>query len=463
MPPRTVLTCPQPELVAVYQAALRNLLDVNTNGGIIRAGGGYPTPWTRDASINSWYAASLLSPDAARDTLMAVTGGGLVQQDDQWWDQIIWAVAAWHHVLVTGDEEFLARAYPIAAATMEVLDKERLDGRYGLYRGGAVMQDGISGYPEPPNDPAVGSSFVLDYPEAHRIMCLSTNAVYAGAHGALARMAAALGADARPHLERADATAAAVNRWLWREEAGLYGYFLHEDGRLDPHQEALGLAMAILFGVADERRAALVAANTHREPRGVVNVWPHFDRYGPERPGRHNAICWPMVMGVWGDAMARGGRPDRFLETLTDLLGLYGGGPADGDPADASPTGGAGLYEVYHAITGVPDGGWQQGRQWPSEPDQTWSATTLLGLVHHGLFGIRFEPEGLRFSPAVPAHWTEATLSGLRYRGMTLDLTVVGGGTRVRDARLDARLDARPADLIPADLTGHHDVRLTLT
>ncbi|MEV0617730.1 glycosyl hydrolase family 65 protein [Nonomuraea sp. NPDC050404] len=437
------LTCSSPALVTVYEAALRNLLHTNTVGGLIRAGGGYPTPWTRDASINAWYAASLLSPGAARDTLMAVTEDKLVQQDDQWWDQIIWAVAAWHHVLVTGDREFLARAYPIAAATMEVLDGERFDERYGLYRGGAVMQDGISGYPQPPNDPGIASSFVLDYPGAHSIMCLSTNAVYTGAHRALARMAAALGEDARPHLERERLTADAVNRWLWREEAGLYGYFLDGDGRLDPHEETLGLAMAILFGVADERRAALVAARAHREPRGMVSVWPHFERYGPERPGRHNAICWPMVMGVWGDAMAALGHHERFHETLDDLVALFGD---------------AGLYEVYNATTGLPDGGWQQGRRWPSEPDQTWSATTLLGLVHHGLFGIRFGPDGLRFSPSVPATWGETSLNGLRYRDMTLRVTVAGGGAAVREVRLDGRA----AGFVPATLTGHHDVLITL-
>ncbi|MFB9471094.1 glycosyl hydrolase family 65 protein [Nonomuraea salmonea] len=443
MPHPPALICPDSALTRIYAAAQHTLLNVNTIGGVIRAGGGYPDPWTRDASINAWYAASLLSPDAARDTLLAVAGDTLVQQDDQWWDQIIWAVAAWHHVLVTGDEDFLRRAYAIAAATMDVLDKERYDTAYGLYRGPAVMQDGISGYPEPPNDPRIDSSFVLDYPRTHMIMCLSTNAVHAAAHRALAMMAGALGRDGRPHLERAEATAAAVNRWLWREDAGLYGYFRHEDGRLDPHEETLGLALAIIFGIADDRQAALIAANTHREPRGVVNVWPHFDRYGPERPGRHNASCWPMVMAVWGDAMARIGRTDRFLETLTDLVTLFGDD---------------GLYEVYHPVTGRPDGGWQQGRQWPSEPDQTWSATTLLGLVHHGLFGLRFEREGIRFAPAVPSDWGEATLDGLRYRDMTLRVTVSGSGTTVRDFRLDGH----EVDLLPATLTGLHQVRLTL-
>lgn len=72
---------------AAYVAALDNLLRVNTVGydahynksglmdpatGMVRAGGGYAQPWTRDASINSWNATSLLSPALARNTLWAV-------------------------------------------------------------------------------------------------------------------------------------------------------------------------------------------------------------------------------------------------------------------------------------------------------------------------------------------------------------------------------------------------------
>ena len=60
-------------LQALYGAALRNLLDTNvTADGFIRAGGGYAEPWTRDAAINCWHAASLLAPDTARATLLKV-------------------------------------------------------------------------------------------------------------------------------------------------------------------------------------------------------------------------------------------------------------------------------------------------------------------------------------------------------------------------------------------------------
>ncbi|MFB9831039.1 hypothetical protein [Actinoallomurus acaciae] len=56
--------------------------------GIVRAGGGYPQAWTRDASVNSPNATSLPSPAPARNTLWAAvdkdSAGRLqVQQDDQ--------------------------------------------------------------------------------------------------------------------------------------------------------------------------------------------------------------------------------------------------------------------------------------------------------------------------------------------------------------------------------------------
>lgn len=88
---------------AAFRHALRNLLVTNTvldtkrecnrtglftdpPGRFIRAGGDYHTPWTRDASINSWNAASLLSPAVARNTLWAVcelqANGKLIIQRD---------------------------------------------------------------------------------------------------------------------------------------------------------------------------------------------------------------------------------------------------------------------------------------------------------------------------------------------------------------------------------------------
>lgn len=440
-----------PTLSSMYEAALHNVLDVNTVAGrtadeppsFVRAGGGYSDPWTRDASINAWFAVSVLSPEVARDTLLMVCdrrpdGRRIIAQDNQWWDQIIWVVSAWQHYIVTGDREFLAEAYQIGRDSLDVLNRSRFRDRYGLYAGGAFMQDGISGYPQPPNDPGRASSFVLDYPAAHDIMCLSTNAIYVEAMRSLARMADLLGEDPAELLSAADRLADAINEHLWIEESGYYGYFRHADGTLDRHQEAAGLALVVGFGIADADRARRVFAATHRSPFGVVNVWPHFpERYSDERPGRHNVMCWPMVMGLFGDAAATAGRVDIVLESLRNFVAL------------------GGFYELYNPVTGAVDGGWQCGRRWASQPDQTWSATAFLRLVHCGLLGMRFAVDGLSFVPAAG----DLRLSGFRYRNALLDITVdgtVGATTAVQ-------IDDVPVDgPIPTDLTGEHRVAVHL-
>jgi glycogen debranching enzyme len=462
--PDPVLSCEGPDprtkaLPRLYDAALETLLRTSTGpeDGLIRAGGHYPTPWTRDAAINTWYAAALLAPDSARRTLLSVCetlpdGRRVVQQDNQWWDRIIWAVGAWRYVSTTGDTAFLTEAYPIARTTLELLDAEHFDRRHGLYRGGAVMQDGISGYPEPYPEPGNPSSFVHDHAGTRTLMCLSTNAVYVLALRALAEMAEALGrpsGEAAGYRGRAVELAARLNESMWREEAGLYGYFLTEDGELAPHQEAMGLALAILSGIAGPARAARVLAGIHREPRGVVNVWPHFAGYDAERPGRHGAMCWPMVMGVWADAAARSGAVDVFGTTLADLVDLFTGSDAE-------------LFELYHATTGAVDGGWQSGRQWESVPQQTWSATTLLGAVHSGLLGLRPERDGLRVAPTVPAGWSSVRVRGLRWRDAVLDVRVVGSGTEVAEVRVDGVEVPVGGVVLEPSATGAHAVEATV-
>lgn len=452
-----------------YRASLANLLDTNTvpydpatydrtglltdpPGTFLRAGGGYEQPWTRDAATNSWNAGSQLTPAVARNTLWAVCertddGGLIVQQDNQWWDQIIWAVAAWHHYLATGDREFLTDAYQAARNTLAADRAAHFNAGYGLFTGPAFMQDGIAGYPAPPYEADNGSSFVLDYPGTDAMMCLSTNCIWHAGYLALAAMADTLGDRAAAGGFRGAATRlrTAIDRHLWRPSAGTYGYFLHGDGRLEPYQEAAGLAFAVLAGVASRARARTMLARAHREPYGVVNVWPHFARFDDAHPGRHNVMVWPMVVGMFGHAAACAGRADLFTQAVRDIARLQ---HADGH-----------LWELYNATTGAVDGGWQVGHQWDSEPDQTWSATGYLRLIHHGLLGIRLGRQGLYLSPTLPAGWGPVRLRGLPYRDAVLDVTLTGAGRRIAAATVDGH--AAPP-VLPADATGHHTVTVHL-
>ena len=58
----------------------------------------------------------------------------------------------------------------------------------GLYRGPAVMADGITGYPPELHDPRrPGESFVLEHAATRDVRCLSTNALYVLGHGRAGR------------------------------------------------------------------------------------------------------------------------------------------------------------------------------------------------------------------------------------------------------------------------------------
>lgn len=80
--------------------------------------------------------------------------------------------------------------------------------------------------------------------------------------------------------------------------------------------------------------------------------------------------------------------------------------------------------------------------------------------MHLGLFGLRYEPAGLRFAPTVPARFDPTTLTGFRYRDARLDLTVVGSGSRLVRVLLDGIEVAGDAVVVPAGTTGRHAVTL---
>ena len=434
-------------------------------GVFLRAGQAYSPPqkWTRDNAVNSWNAASLLGPVVAANTLWAATtrqadGSLILLQDTQWWDHIIWVTAAWNHYLITGDRTFLANAYETSVNSMAARRAQNFNASFGLFEGPGFMNDGIAGYPAPPDNPATGrSGGVLSYPGASDMMVLSTNSEYYGAYQALASMATELGRDAEAATYRAAASTLrdAINAHFWREDAGTYGYFIHGSdsmaGQLDTHQEGGGLAFAVLYGVANADQTRKLLANAHWEPYGIVNVWPAFTRYSDAQPGRHNVMVWPMVHSMFGDATAKGGRVDLFARSVTDLASLVNG--VDGS-----------FYELYNSVTGARDGGWQvRGStslaHWVSQPNQTWSATGYLRMIYSGLFGLSFAPDKLTLAPTLPSGWGPVSLKGLHYRDMTLDIELTGGGNQIRSSTVDG-VPGPPT--VPADGHGAHTIRIDM-
>jgi hypothetical protein len=480
-PPSLEFTNPNSQalLGTAYETALRNLLQTNTIGydpavydksglmdpnvGIVRAGGGYPQPWTRDASVNSWNATSLLNPALARNTLWSTVdkdadGNLRVQQDDQQWDQVIWVTAAWNHYLVTGDTTFLREAYQTAADTLTIREHATTAGynpTYGLFTGASFFNDGIAGYPAPPADATESvSTGSMPWPGVATGMFLSTNEVYYAAYVDAANMAERLGrpdAEVGAYRAKAAALKAAINKRFWNPETGRYDYMLLADGTAGPYQEGTGLAFALTFGIADRSQAKSILAHAEEMPWGMPDTYPNWARYSDEQPGRHNAIVWPVVQGLWATALARQGAQGAFASETAKLAEL----------ADAN----SGFWEIYNGHTGVVDGGWQRlgdtvKFHWGSEPDQTWSATAFLSMIHSGLFGLDFGDRSLSITPTLPAGWGDVTLRGLHYRDATLTIALHGAGTKIRSFTVDGR--RVHGHTLPASLTGTHTVEVTL-
>lgn len=420
--------------IGLYRAGL-----LESKVPVIRAGLQYPTPWTRDASFNSWYAGAVIAPEIARNTLLAALArrDGELRIDEeygQYWDTIIWAWGAWNYWLCSGDTEFLLTALPATENTLRFFRRTEFDPEDGLFRGGACFQDGISAYPDRFVSDDCGSGILdclHDCPKHDwlvKVGCgipckaLSTNCLYLLACQSAANMRRVLHLPVPPELERETAALKqAIDRSFWREDAGCFRYLI-DAGDTVERQEGLGIAFAILAGVVSAPRLSRLIANTHLTPNGIAAVWPQYERYA-SAPGvyaRHSGTIWPQVNAAWCQALAESGFREQALRE-TELLA-------------AKAVRDSMFYEIYHPDTGLPYGGMQEkGREngiveWQSCSRQSWSATGFLRMVFASIWGMQWKPDSLQVSP-IPPENGEMTLQNLLYRGTRLNLKAIRGGT----------------------------------
>ena len=424
---------------------------------VVLAGLDYGTPWTRDASINAWNGVSLIAPDAARNTLLAVlkqTEQG-VRIGGQYWDSIVWATGAWHHYLYTGDRKFLALALQATRNTLTQLEANEWNGETGLFRGPG-WSDGVAGYPLAYGD-CHGSSSILDWPQCNPekvsspgygipMQALSTNCLYYNSYIVGAKMAHELGVEPPASWARKAAVLKqAINRSFWLDKQGYYRYLVGPLGDCD-HQEGLGLAYALLFGIANDEQAERVFANVHVTPAGFPCEWPSYPRYeAPDATAfaRHAGTVWPQIQGFWAEAAARAWHPELFAHELRNLARHL--------RRDRQ------FAEIYHPLTGKIYGGMQEAGDkgiilWEATSRQTWAATAYLRMVLLGLVGIRCESDGIRFQPCLPSDVQSVHLQNLRYRHAILDIHITGPGMNIQSCTINNRRVDSP--LVPAESEG---------
>ncbi|HZL08646.1 MAG TPA: glycosyl hydrolase family 65 protein [Prolixibacteraceae bacterium] len=451
------LSCDNSLVKDAFTLAVQTV-DINTRRGILAAGVDYGGEWTRDIAINSWNAASLLRPKVAEESLWSVT----VKKDSvghQYWDKIIWVIGAYNHYLITGDKDFLAKAYKCSALTMKGLEGYAFDQKYGLFKGGSVFNDGIAGYPEPIYEPGNFSSGVMDHKNSFQIKCLSTNSVYYGAYLALIKMGTILNESKEvisAYQKKADNLKASILKNLYNSDKNTFNYLVDQNGKVHEYQEALGISFAVIFGVIDGEKANQLIGNAVVSQYGITSIVPDFPRYSKEMPGRHNNLIWPFINGFFANAAITVNNYQTFSHELFGLTHLA----LDEDKGNYD------FREIFNPNSGQPDGGYQAwgperpNYHWDSCKEQTWSATAYISMVTKGVFGMLFSEGSLTFKPYLPEGITTIELKDLAYRNANLDITIKGKGKTIKSFTVDGKPQKNYS--IASSTKGTHNVVIEL-
>lgn len=443
---------------------------------VLNAGLSYPTPWTRDAAINTWNGVGLFMPELTKNTLLSVLekrNGKTVLKDmydSQYWDAIIWATGAWQQFLYTFDHDFLSVAFEVIDTALEFFENTEFDEKRNLFRGPASTSDGISGYPDFYANVICsemhGEAFILDWLDAnpqHRakkgrgmpMFALSTNCLYYNAYVRAQNMADALNTNAKPDWpEKAEKLKKAINDNFWSDRLGRYLYIVDDFGNCD-RQECLGHAYAMEFGIADQQQAQSIFENQATVPAGLPVIWPVFDRHKDGTGnsfGRHCGCAWPSFEAIFTTTAYRKGNSDFLLKQLGSL--------------SASACRDMHFAEIYHPVSGEIYGGVQRFKGdelyvWESCPRQTWSATGYIRLILRGLAGIELSRDGINFAPLLTEDVPNLEITGLRYNGNKLSVKIKGPGDKIKSMNINGQETEQL--ILPEKFTGPAVVEIELT
>jgi hypothetical protein len=423
---------------ALYNMAVDEMINNFEKDGTLRTGLYWGGVWTRDVSYSSLLSLAYMCPDKVRNSLeVKIDRMGRIIQDTgtggSWpcsSDRVVWALSAWNIYLATGDMEWLQKAYPIIVKSLECDDMVVYNPQTGLYRGESSFIDWREQSYPTWAQPA----------DIYLSECLGTNAAFYEVLKVTADMAAALGhkKDAKKYAQKAEALKQAINDRFWVEEDGFYASYWYGRQNLirTQHSETLGESFCVLFGIADEERAAKVISSMHVGEYGPPIFSPQIVSQGDY----HNNGVWPYVTSFWGKAAAKAGNETALMHALAcnvRTAALY-----------------ATNYENYSFNTGNPY------TTLINSPNMLWGLSGFMGLFHRTFFGFEFTQEGLSMKPFVPTALAGTRkLEAFPYRNMQLDITVSGSGNEIASCKVDGK-DAEA--FIPADWTGKHTVEIVM-
>ncbi len=424
---------------AVYNLSLEEMLKAIEPDSTFRTGKEWSGVWTRDISYSIILSMAHLQPRVAMFSLMRkVNAKKKIIQDTgtggAWpvsTDRMIWAVAAWEIYKATGNKDWLQQAFVIVKNSIDDDIHNAHDLETGLVKGESSFLDWREQTFPKWMQPA----------DIFESECLGTNAVHYQANNVLSQMAAALhdGNAEIKYRAIAERIKKGINKYLWLPEKGYYAQFRY--GRnykfVSPRSEALGEALCVIFGIADDVRARQVVASTPVTDFGISCIFPQI----PNIPPYHNNAIWPFVQTYWLWAAAKAGNERSVLESISDIY---------------RP---AALFLTNKENMVVSNGDFN-GTQINSSV-MLWSLSGNISIVHKVLFGVRFNPNELYFEPFVPkAMEGKRNLDNFKFRNAVLNIEMEGYGNAIKSFELDGKIQARA--VIPASLKGVHTIKIML-
>ncbi|MDE5876602.1 MAG: hypothetical protein K2H47_03795 [Muribaculaceae bacterium] len=424
---------------AIYNMGLDEMINAVEPDTTLRTGKEWAGVWTRDVSYSIILSMAALQPEASMISLMKkVNAEGQIIQDTgsggAWpisTDRMIWVVAAWEVYKVTGDMDWLRKVYPIAVRSL-AKDAVTVMSADGLVKGETSFIDWREqSYPRWMQTADIAQSEAM-----------STNVLYAAALQATSDMAALLGhkKEAAEYAAEAKRLGEAIDHAFHIDDKGYWGMYRYgrDSMLLNPRAESLGLALAVLYDVASPERQRSISENAPVTPYGPPVFWPQIS----DMPNYHNNALWPFVASYWTLAQAKAGNEQGVLEGIGSVY----------RPAALFATNKENLNldngDIFTEL---------------NSSNMLWSLSGNLALTQQILFGIHFEPNGLRIAPFVPkALAGDRTLENFPYRGASLDITVSGYGDNVASLTLNGK-KLKPGEVIPASqLKGHCEIKVVM-
>lgn len=422
---------------AVYNLSLEEMQKAIEPDSTFRTGKEWGGVWTRDISYSILLSMAILQPKVAIYSLMKKVKNGRIIQDTGTGgaypvssDRMIWAVAAFEVYKVTGDEDWLKKAYAIIKNSAADDVYNLYDRETGLVRGESSFLDWREEtYPR-----------WMQPADIYESECLGTNVVHYQVNKVLANIAKLLNdTSAQIFQKHAEIIKKGITDNLWQPLNGYYGQYLY--GRnfktLSPRSEALGEALAILFDVPDGETQKRLVSNTPVNNFGIPCIYPQIPGILPY----HNKAVWPFVETFWAMAAAKAGNENALIRAMAAIY---------------RP---AALFLTNKENFVVSDGDYA-GTQINSS-NMLWSLSGNIALVYKVLFGMQYNVNSLAFHPFVPGVLTGTrTLLRFNYRNAILNITLKGSGNIIKDFYVDGKLDR--SNSISASLYGTHDVRIIL-